>query len=68
MAGHPLVSTMEVKRVGTFPVILVKLVTPAPAPPPPPPQLILSTMGGNVCFFGHNIAGGSGEQWDEPKG
>ena len=48
MAGHPLVGTMEVKSVGTFPVILVKLVT---RPLPPQTKLILSTMGGNECFF-----------------
>ena len=66
MAGHPLMGTMEVKSVRTFPVILVKLVTP---PLPPQTKLILSTMGGNECFFGpqHCRGGGSGERWDESK-
>ena len=48
MVGHPLPGTMEVKSVGTFPVILVKLVTP---PLPLQTKLILSTMGGNECFL-----------------
>ena len=57
MAATPWWAQWGVKSVGTFPVILVKLVTP---PLPPQTKLILSTMGGNECFFGHNIAGGSG--------
>ena len=58
MAGHPLMGTMEVKSVRTFPVILVKLVTP---PLPPQTKLILSTMGGNECFFWPQHCRGGGE-------
>ena len=50
-------SIMEVKSVGTFPVILVKVATP---PLPPKQSWILSKMDGNECFFGQNIASGSG--------
>ena len=66
MAGHPLMGTMEVKSVRTFPVILVKLVTP---PLPPQTKLILSTMGGNECFFGpqHCRGGGVGKDGMNPK-
>ena len=49
--------TMEVKSVGTFPVILVKLVT---LPFHPKQSWILNTMGGNESFFGHNIPVGGG--------
>ena len=49
---------MEVKSVGAFPVILVKLETPFPT------TLnkveFLSNMGRKECFFGQNIAGGVG--------
>ena len=42
-----------------------------PSPPPPKQNWILSKLGGNECFFGHNIAGGggwgSGGKTDEPK-
>ena len=48
---------MEVKSVGTFPVILLKLATP---PLPPQQSWIWSKMDENECFFGHNIARGSG--------
>ena len=48
MAATPWWAQWGVKSVGTFPVILVKLVTP---PLPPQTKLILSTMGGNECFF-----------------
>ena len=48
MAGQPPVGTMGVKSVGTFPLILLKLVTP---PLLPHTKVILSTMGGNECFF-----------------
>ena len=52
--------TMEVKSVGTFPVILVKLVTPPPPPPPRPiPRWIFCKMSGNEYFFGLNITGES---------
>ena len=47
---------MEVKSVGTFPVILVKLVTP---PPRPIPRWIFCKMSGNEYFFGLNITGES---------
>ena len=50
-------TTMEVKSVGTFSVILVKVVTP---PLPPQTKLNFEQMGGIDCFFGHNIAGGGG--------
>ena len=50
-------SIMEVKSVGTFPVILVKVATP---PLPPKQSWILSKMDGNECFFGQSIAGGGG--------
>ena len=57
-------ATMEVKSVGTFPLILLKLAL-APPPPPPPPShpkqsWIWSKMGENECFFCHNIARGGG--------
>ena len=55
---------MDVRSVGTFSVILVKVVTP---PFPPQTKLTFEQMGGNECFFGHNIAGGSGGMRDEPK-
>ena len=49
---------MEVKSVGTFPVILLKLATP---PLPPQTKLNLEQNGWNwVLFFGHNIARGRG--------
>ena len=50
-------SIMEVKSVGTFPVILVKVATP---PLPPKQSWILSKMDGNECFFSQNIASGRG--------
>ena len=50
-----LLSTMEVKIVGTFSGILVKVATP---PLPPRTKMNFEQMGGNDCFFGHNIAGG----------
>ena len=68
MAGHPLMGTMEVKSVRTFPVILVKLVTP---PLPPQTKLSLSTMGGNECLFWpqhcRGGGGGGGEEGRNPK-
>ena len=39
---------MEVKIVGTFPVILLKLATP---PLPPQTKLNFAQMGGNECFI-----------------
>ena len=38
-------------------------------PSHPKQSLILSTMGGNESFFGHNfdVGGGVGGWWDEPK-
>ena len=49
---------MEVKSVGTFPVILLKLATP---PLPPQTKLNLEKNGWNwVLVFGHNIARRSG--------
>lgn len=39
---------MEVRSVGTFSVILVKVVTP---PFPPQTKLTFEQMGGNECFF-----------------
>ena len=59
MAGHPLVSTMEVKRVGTFPVILVKLVTP---PLPPTPDKVNLEHHGWKCvlFLATTLLGGVG--------
>ena len=48
---------MEVKSVGTFPVILIKLVTP---PFPLQTNLILEQNGCKWVLFGHNIAHGDG--------
>ena len=56
---------MEVKSVGTFTVILLKLATP---PLPPQTKLNLEQNGFKLsAFFGHNIARGSGGWRDEPK-
>ena len=60
MAGHPLMGTMEVKSDRTFPVILVKLVTP---PLPPQTKLILSNMGGIESFFWPKHCRGGGGEW-----
>ena len=50
--------TVEVKSVGTFPVILAKL---APLPFHPKQSWTLSTMGGNESIFGQTLLGwGSG--------
>ena len=48
---------MEVKRFGTFPVILVKLAT-----PPLPPQTKLNFEQNAESFAG---AGGGGKQWED---
>ena len=56
---------MEVKRVGIFQVILVKLVAP---PFPPQTKLNFEQNGGKLVGFlahGHNIAGGSGGRGNE---
>ena len=59
-------TTVGVKSVGTFPVILVKLATP---PLPPQTKSNFEQMGGNGSFFSHNIAGeGMGGRQNEPKG
>ena len=55
---------MEVKSVATFSMILVKIAT---SSLPPQTKLDFEKMGGMTAFFGHNIAGGSGGRWDEPK-
>ena len=67
-----LLSAMEVKSVRTFSLLLVKVTTP---PLPPCTKLNFEQMGGNECFFVHNIAagggggggGGVGRRRDEPK-
>ena len=65
-----LLSTMEVKSVGTFSVILVKV---GIRPLSPQTKLNFEKMCGNDCFFGHNIAGGGGggggvgRRRDDPK-
>ena len=54
-------STEEVKSVGTFPVITVKLVTPSL---PPQTKLNFEQNGGGggiSVFWGHNIAEAGGE-------
>ena len=51
-------TTREVKSVGTFPVILLKLATP---PLPPPNKVEFGAKWVKMsAFFGHNIAVGSG--------
>ena len=59
-------ATMEVKSVGTFPVMLLKLATP---PLPPQTKLNLEQNGWKwVLFFGHNIARGKwGDDGKNPK-
>ena len=60
-------ATMEVKSVGTFPLILLKLATP---PLPPQTKLNLEQNGWNwVLFFAKTLLGeaGGGGRRDEPK-
>ena len=52
-----LLATMEVKSIGTFPVVLVKLATP---PLPPQTKLNFEHHGWKWVFFCPNIAGGWG--------
>ena len=53
---------MEVKRVATFSVILVKLATP---PLPPQTKLNFEQMGGMTAFLATNLLGGGrgGGEW-----
>ena len=60
---------MEVKRVATFSVILVKLATP-PLGLRPQAKLNFEQMGGMTAFLATTLlgGGGSGGCWDVPKG
>ena len=56
---------MEVKSVGTFPVILLKLATP---PLPPPNKVEFGAKWVRMsAFLATTLLGGVGERRDEPK-